>query len=184
MNQVVVVDLQLCFKCWLKSTMSVIRGTHCREQSWGNSTSCQIIPHCSIPFSLVQQYIAWDRFGIALTYSILQGLPEGAHKDIVDIISSHITAVFSKTHPECDVSSRGGGQYSLAVGRRIDYLDVLMENFDLGESALRRQLPVGMSTSTIPLTLRWCYCCNILLQWWDTVWEIVPHWAIKIHPGI
>lgn len=92
---------------------------------------------------------------VALTYSILQGLPKGAHKDIVGIISSHIAAVFSKTHPECDYSSsRGGGQYSPAVGRRIDYLDVLMENFDLGESALRRQLPVGMSTSTIPLTLR------------------------------
>ena len=65
----------------------------------------------------------------------------------MDTISSHIVAVFSETHPECDVSS-GGGQYSLAVGRRIDYLDVLTENFDLGESALKQQLPSGMSTLT------------------------------------
>ena len=80
---------------------------------------------------------------------------------VVDTISANIAAVFDKSHSTFEFNY---GDHSLAFGRRIDYLDVLMENFDLGELALKRQLPVGNVSATpaiFSITLFPPHCCSV-----------------------
>ena len=47
---------------------------------------------------------------------------------------------YGGSQPDCETSC---SEYSTAVGRKIDYLEALMENFKLGEAALKQQLPTG-----------------------------------------
>lgn len=57
------------------------------------------------------------------------------------VISVTIARVFcGSQQPDYETSY---GEYSTAVGRKIEYLEALMENFKLGEAALKQQLPVG-----------------------------------------
>lgn len=75
--------------------------------------------------------------------SLFQGLPEDEQKGVVKAVSSTIAAVFNECEPECDVCY---SEFSVAVGRKMDYLEALVENFKLGEEALKCQLPIGMAT--------------------------------------
>lgn len=75
--------------------------------------------------------------------SIFQGLPEPEREGVVKSISSNVVAVFSECEPEVGVSY---SNYSAVVGRKVEYLEALMENFKLGEAALRHQLPTGKNT--------------------------------------
>ena len=68
--------------------------------------------------------------------SIFQGLPKSEHEVLVKIVSANISAVFVR----CDIYN----EYSVDVGKKIEYLEALMENFKLGEMALKHQLPTGM----------------------------------------
>ena len=61
---------------------------------------------------------------------------------MVKTVSSTIAAVFSTGAPECHVCY---GEFSVVVVRKVEYLEVLMENFKLGEEALKSQLPIGMT---------------------------------------
>lgn len=57
------------------------------------------------------------------------------------IISVTIARVFyGSSEPDCETSY---SEYSTAVGRKMDYLEALIENFKLGEAALKQQLPIG-----------------------------------------
>jgi hypothetical protein len=74
-------------------------------------------------------------------YSIFQGLSESEKEGVLKIISVTIARVFyGRSEPDCETSY---SEYSTAVGRKIEYLEALMENFKLGEAALKQQLPVG-----------------------------------------
>lgn len=59
---------------------------------------------------------------------------------MVKIVSSTIAAVFSEGEPDC---LAGYSEFSVVVVRKVEYLEVLMENFKLGEEALKTQLPIG-----------------------------------------
>lgn len=82
----------------------------------------------------------------ALTYhlggSIFQGLPKNEHGSAVRIISANVADVFSECQPDSIV---GLGEYSVVVGKKMEYLEALMENFKLGEAALTCQLPTGIT---------------------------------------
>ena len=102
----------------------------------------------ALPIKLGQflrNYKSHMKFYVSLFCSIFQGLPGGDHVGVVDTISTNIAAVFGESHSTFEFNH---GDHSLAFMRRIDYLDVLMENFDLGELALKRQLPVGNVSAT------------------------------------
>ena len=78
---------------------------------------------------------------VVLCGSIFQGLPESEQVDVLKTISANIVRVFGKSQqPDCGVNY---GEYSMVVGRKIEYLEALMENFKLGEAALKQQLPIG-----------------------------------------
>ena len=73
--------------------------------------------------------------------SIFQGLPGSEQEGVMKVISVTIAQVFcGSQQPDCETSY---GEYSTAVGRKVEYLEALMENFKLGEAALKQQLPVG-----------------------------------------
>ena len=72
--------------------------------------------------------------------SIFQGLPESQQEGVLKIISANIATVFGKSQPDSEASC---SEYSTGVGRKIEYLEALMENFKLGEAALKQQLPIG-----------------------------------------
>ena len=72
--------------------------------------------------------------------SIFQGLPGSEQEGVIKVISVTIARVFCGSQPNYETSY---GEYSTAVGRKIEYLEALMENFKLGEAALKQQLPVG-----------------------------------------
>ena len=58
------------------------------------------------------------------------------------IISVTVVRVFyGGSQLDCETPSCS--EYSTAIGRKIDYLEALMENFKLGEAALKQQLPTG-----------------------------------------
>ena len=59
------------------------------------------------------------------------------------IISANIARAFSESQPGCGVSY---GEYSAAFESKTEYLEALMENFKLGQEALKRQLPIGKAT--------------------------------------
>ena len=73
-------------------------------------------------------------------YSIFQGLPGSEQEEVLKIVSANIAGVFSVSQPDCGASY---SEYSAVIGRKIEYLEALMENFKLGEAALKQQLPIG-----------------------------------------
>ena len=75
-----------------------------------------------------------------ISFSIFQGLMGDKQRDVVKTVSSTIAAVFSEGAPECHA---GSSEFSVVVVRKVEYLEVLTENFKLGEAALKQQLPVG-----------------------------------------
>lgn len=72
--------------------------------------------------------------------SIFQGLPKSEQEGVLKIISANIATIFGKSQPDCEASY---SDYSTVVGRKIEHLEALMENFKLGEAALKHQLPIG-----------------------------------------
>ena len=59
---------------------------------------------------------------------------------MLKIISANIATVFGKSQPDGKASY---SENSTVVGRKVEYLEPLMENFKLGEAALKQQLPIG-----------------------------------------
>ena len=59
---------------------------------------------------------------------------------MLKIIAANIARVFNESQPDCGVSY---SEYSAVVERKVEYLEALMENFKLGEAALKQQLPIG-----------------------------------------
>ena len=73
--------------------------------------------------------------------SLIQALPESEQEGVMKIISVTIAGVFYGSQPDCEACN--SGEYSTTVGKKIEYLEALMENFKLGEAALKLQLPIG-----------------------------------------
>ena len=63
-------------------------------------------------------------------------------RDVVKTVSLTIAAMFGEYEPDCGASY---SEFSAVIVRKVEYLEVLMENFKLGEEALKCQLPVGMT---------------------------------------
>ena len=71
---------------------------------------------------------------VSSSLSILQGLPASLEGEVVECISSSVGKMVS-------VQSASSNDQAVKV---IEYLEILMENFSLGEAAVCCQAPIGM----------------------------------------
>ena len=76
-------------------------------------------------------------------------------RDVVKTVSSTIAAVFSEGAPECHA---GSSEFSVVVVRKVEYLEVLTENFKLGEAALKQQLEDTMKAKVNQINILYQYC--------------------------
>lgn len=77
----------------------------------------------------------WDTTIVSacLSLSILQGLPASFEGEVVECLSSSVKKM---------VSAHGARGNDRAV-KVVEYLEILMENFSLGEAAVSCQAPIG-----------------------------------------
>ena len=62
--------------------------------------------------------------------SILQGLPQSLHPNAKDCVAATVRNVVC-------------GKWLAEDMRKIQYLDVVVENFKIGEAAFQRMIPLG-----------------------------------------